>query len=106
MGPSIQTHGYSKEQAYQYITQRKQEIIENIKHGNPQNKVQTGALCYSTEEWDRLLKKVDTKIDEVKEELKEEEEEEKEDKEDKEQVQQSDSLKAYHLLNSTTSRLF
>lgn len=100
MGPSIQTHGYSKEQAYQYITQRKQEIIENIKHGNPQNKVQTGVLCYSTEEWDRLLKKVDTKIDEVKEELKEEE------KEDKEQVQQSDSLKAYHLLNSTTSRLF
>lgn len=102
MSSTIQSNGYSRTEAYNYITQRKNEIIENMKNGNPQNKIQIGGKSYSKKEWDQLMKKVDVKIDAFKKEEKEEaKEKEQEDQKDKsEQKNKNDSLAAYHALNN------
>ena len=101
MSTTISSNRYSRAEAYNYITQRKNEIIENMKNGNPQNKIQIGGKSYSKEEWDNLLKKVDVKIDAFKKAVKEEaQKEEKVQKEKREQKQQNDSIAAYYALNN------
>jgi len=73
---AVDNKKYSKQYAYDLMNKRKAEIVEDIKNGGADKKIQTGGAAYSKEDWERLLKKVDTNLKEIKETQKEQKEQE------------------------------
>lgn len=57
-----------------YIRQRAQVIMEKVLKGDTETKIQIGGAEYSEEEWDKILRRVDEAIQNMKEETQEEKE--------------------------------
>lgn len=57
-----------------YIRQRAQVIMEKVLKGETETKIQIGGAEYSEEEWDKILRRVDEAIQNMKEETQEEKE--------------------------------
>ena len=67
--------GMSEQELLSCISSRKQEIADKIKNGETEQKFAIGGSSFSNSEWERLLKKVDTNLEAVKEQQEEEKEE-------------------------------
>jgi len=55
------------------IRQKKEEILNKIKSGETEEKIQIGGSAFSQKEWDKLLSKVDDSLNSYKEAEKEKE---------------------------------
>lgn len=67
--------GMSRHELLLCIQNRKDEIIEKIKNGETEERFQIGGASFTNSEWERLLKKVDKNIEDVKEQQEEEKQE-------------------------------
>ena len=60
----------SRSELLSSISARKNEIAEKLQKGETQESFEIGGSSFTNSEWDKLISKVDSQIDEIKEEQK------------------------------------
>jgi predicted nucleic acid-binding Zn-ribbon protein len=75
-----------------YIAQTKSDMLEKLKNGETEPKFKIGSGEYTVSEWNKMIKKLDKVIDDVKEKVDEEEEKKTEEEEKLEKLQQLEKL--------------
>ena len=58
----------SRSELLSSISARKNEIAEKLQKGETQESFEIGGSSFTNSEWDKLISKVDSQIDEIKEE--------------------------------------
>ena len=84
----------SRSELLSSISARKNEIAEKLQKGETQESFEIGGRSFTNSEWDKLIGKVDTQIDEIKEEQKLRKE------------KQEEQQEAYEVAASRTNSMF
>ena len=84
----------SRSELLSSISARKNEIAEKLQKGETQESFEIGGSSFTNSEWDKLIGKVDSQIDEIKEEQKLRKE------------KQEDQQEAYEVAASRTNSMF
>lgn len=63
---------YTREEMFQMISERKQEIYEKVKNNETEASFQIGSQSFTIKEWEKLLKQFDSAEEKIKEQMKEE----------------------------------
>lgn len=59
------------DEAKELIAQRKKEILEKVKNGETETSIAVGGSSFTESEWDKLISRIDTSLESIKEEQKE-----------------------------------